>query len=114
MFSVTSVLTLNDFPGLPSNLQGVLNTWHSVQAGGSGLKFPLRHSFLLKEHGYPGKEREEAEKKPLWLNKSPGAGCSPRGAEGLRTSAGHLGRMPEIKVRAGSVAVNAVLCSLFL
>lgn len=31
MFSVTSVLPLNDFPGFLSNLQGVLNTWHSVQ-----------------------------------------------------------------------------------
>lgn len=71
MFSVTSVLPLNDFPGFPSNLQGVLNTRHSVQEGGSGLKFPLRHPFLLKQHSYPGKEREEAEKKPVWLNKSP-------------------------------------------
>lgn len=87
----------------------------AFSAGGrQWIEVPSETLFLLKEHGYPGKEREEAEKKPLWLNKSPGAGCSPRGAEGLRTSAGHLGRMPEIKVRAGSVAVNAVLCSLFL
>lgn len=51
--------------------------------GGGGLRFPLRHSFLLREHAYPGKEREETVKKLQRLNKSYCAGCLPRGVRGV-------------------------------